>query len=179
MRGSTLDQPVAKPIIEHLPSIYQSDAFTGQFLSGFDDVWAPIMSALDCIDAYVDPLLTPSDFLEWLAGWIGLTISEDWSVEQQRRLLLHAVELFRRRGTTEGLRQEVALYTGAEVTIEESGGTAVSQAPGQDLPGRAAQAIRIVVRTEGESVNEAGLMSLVRAIVPTHLFVETVIEENS
>jgi phage tail-like protein len=64
----------------------------------------------------------PAGFLEWLAGWVALTLREDWTEEERRRILAEIVPSYKRRGTKEGLRQVLSAYTGlpaASVTITE------------------------------------------------------------
>lgn len=70
---------------------------------------------------YFDPgpgrgasLRTPQEFLKWLAGWVALTLREDWKEEERRRILATIVPAYRRRGTPEGLRQILAAFTGLE-----------------------------------------------------------------
>lgn len=75
---------------------------------------------------------TPSDFLEWLSGWVALTLRADLNEEQQRNFIARAVSLYRLRGTLAGLQEMLRIYTqGSEVTINEF----VSSAP--DEPERA------------------------------------------
>ena len=91
------------PIASLLPGIYQDDVFTSQFTGGLDDVLAPVFATLDCLDTYVDPWLAPEDFLEWLAGWVGVVIDEGWPLERSRAFIANIVELYRWRGTIRGL----------------------------------------------------------------------------
>ncbi|MGZ4674821.1 MAG: phage tail protein, partial [Ilumatobacteraceae bacterium] len=87
MRGSIDGMRSPVPIASLLPGIYHSDEFTNQFTGGFDDVLAPVSATLDCLDAYVDPWLAPEDFLEWLAGWVGVVIDEGWPIERSRAFI--------------------------------------------------------------------------------------------
>jgi phage tail-like protein len=34
------------------------------------EVLAPVVATIDCLGAYLDPALTPEDFLRWLGGWV-------------------------------------------------------------------------------------------------------------
>ena len=45
--------------------------FARGLCAGLDEVLAPCPVTLDCLEAYFDPRLTPPDFLEWLAAWVG------------------------------------------------------------------------------------------------------------
>ena len=61
----------AQPLIGRLPALYAQDGFTGRFAAGFDEVLAPVLATLDCIEAYWDARLAPEDFLDLLAAWVG------------------------------------------------------------------------------------------------------------
>jgi phage tail-like protein len=54
----------------------------------------------------------PLEFLEWLAGWVALTLRDDWTEEHKRKFIAIAVQLYRLRGTKAGVTQFVKAYTG-------------------------------------------------------------------
>lgn len=56
---------------------------------------------------------TPAEFLEWLSGWVALTLRDDWNEEERRRMLARIVPSYRQRGTPDGLRQALVAFTGA------------------------------------------------------------------
>jgi phage tail-like protein len=158
------------PIGRMLPSIYQEDDFTQRLTRAFDDVLAPVQSTLDCIDAYFDPWITPPDMLEWLAGWVGIDFDELLPIERRRLIVSEAVHLYKVRGTALGLAQFLAILTGLEVEIVESGGSAWSSTPSGPPPGEAQP--RLVVRLisdNPESVDVARVNSLVVASKPAHV----------
>lgn len=158
------------PIVEQLPAIYQEDQFTRAFTGGLDDVLAPVLATLDCLDVYVDPLICPPDFLEWLAGWMGLTLEEDWPIERRRKLVAEAIPLYRHRGTIEGLRAELEIYTGGTVDVIETGGTLWSQTPNSALPGASSPRLVVQVAVDDPgAVNRVGLEAIVAAAKPAHV----------
>lgn len=159
------------PLVDALPGLLQEDEFSRRFVGALDGVLAPVVSCLDCIDAYLDPALAPPDFLEWLAGWLGLVLDANWPEERRRRLMAQASELYRWRGTVRGLAEQVAVYTGALPEVVEGGGVTWSATPGAALPGTGAQ--HVVVRVHG-AADVAGLDAIVAAAKPAHL--EHVIE---
>jgi phage tail-like protein len=170
MRGAVEGLRTRVPVVEQLPAIYQEDEFTRSFLGGFDEVLAPVLATLDCLDAYVDPYLCPPDFLEWLASWMGMTLDDDWPEHRRRQLVAAAIYLFRMRGTVPGLRAELGIYTGGYVEVMETGGTVWSQTPGAALPG--ASSPRLVVQVfvdDPDSINRAGLEAVVAAAKPAHV----------
>ncbi|MGV9897114.1 hypothetical protein ACWDVV_23095, partial [Streptomyces tendae] len=48
-----------------LPAVFADDDLALRFVGGLDDVLAPILNVLDCLDTYFDPALTPADFAQW------------------------------------------------------------------------------------------------------------------
>lgn len=56
----------------------------------------------------------PAEFLEWLSGWVALTLREDWREVESRRILAEIVPSYRRRGTPDGLKQILATFAGVE-----------------------------------------------------------------
>src|SRR4051794_41110222 len=102
MRGVIAELDTAQPIGPMLPAIYQEDEFSMRFVGGFDDVLAPILLTLDCLIDYFDPAVTPTDFLEWLASWVGIEVDESWETDRRRAAGGNPVEKDRRRGTISG-----------------------------------------------------------------------------
>jgi len=85
MRG-TIAGPTPYPIGTMLPAVYQEDPFAMGLTAGLDDVLAAVIGTIDCIDWYVDPLITPFDFLEWLGGWVGALMDENAPEDRLRAL---------------------------------------------------------------------------------------------
>jgi len=54
----------------------------------------------------------PPEFLRWLAGWVALTLRDDWTDDHKRKFIANAVQLYRLRGTKAGVTQFVQTYTG-------------------------------------------------------------------
>lgn len=61
----------------------------------------------------------PLGFLEWLAGWVALSLRADWDEGVRRRILAEIVPAYRLRGTAAGLRQILKAFTGLEPRIQE------------------------------------------------------------
>jgi len=159
-----------RPLVAALPALYQEDDFTGRFTSAFDAALAPVFLALDNFPAYLDPALTPDDFLDWLAGWVGLLLDETWPMERRRAFIAVAGSLYRRRGTAGGLAALVRLFTSGDVQIAESGGAAWSPTSGGALPGSPDYGVLVRVRVpRGASVDPVKLDALVAAAKPAHV----------
>jgi phage tail-like protein len=170
VRAAVAGLETPTPLVALLPAIYQEDLFTAQFMGGFDDVLAPIFTTLDCLDAYIDPWLTPDDFMEWLAGWLGVVIDEGWPVERSRALIANIADLYRWRGTARGLSAELAIYTGGTVDISETGGVAWSLVPGGPMPGEDSPrlAVRVTV-DDPERINQRIVDQMINAAKPAHV----------
>ncbi|MGZ4607287.1 MAG: phage tail protein [Blastococcus sp.] len=123
--------------LDALPAVYREadeagDRFLGRFLLAFEHVlhglgdgdvtgFAPgLGEQLTDAGRYLDPARTPHEFLDWLAGWVALTLADDWTEDEQRRFLARAVPLYRLRGTARGLIELLRAYTGdLPVTVYE------------------------------------------------------------
>ncbi|MGH9269114.1 MAG: phage tail protein, partial [Acidimicrobiales bacterium] len=107
MRGAVTGLPTPHPLTGFLPAVFQEDPFTVAFTAGLDEVLAPALLALDNLEAYIDPWVAPEDFVEWLAGWVGLVLDENWPLERRRAVIASAVAGFRHRGTVAGLVAQI------------------------------------------------------------------------
>jgi phage tail-like protein len=170
MRGAVTGLGTPYPLETLLPSVLQEDFFTRRLVAGADEVLAPVISTLDCLEAYLNPLLAPEDFLEWVSTWFSEVLDENWPPQRRRRFVAGAVEMFRTRGTVAGLRRELELSSAGRAEISESGGVAWSRKPEAALPGDAGPrlAVRVVV-DDASTVSHAALDALIRAAKPAHL----------
>lgn len=116
--------------MNYLPEIYRETEFTGRFLKIFEKILTGIDDGvvlerpgieqlLDNISDYFDADSTPFEFLEWLASWVALELPEDWPEEVKRNLIPEIVQLYKKRGTLEGLEAFLKIYAGPGVTIDE------------------------------------------------------------
>jgi phage tail-like protein len=105
--------------LKYLPALYADDELMGRFLMLFESFWAPIERTIDQLPFYLDPRTAPPDLLPWLACWLDLVLDERWPEEKRRRLLRSAVTLYRKRGTRQGLREYLEIYTGQMPMILE------------------------------------------------------------
>ena len=171
MRGLIDDLTTASPFGELLPAVYQEDPFAMRFVAGFDDVLAPILTTLDCITDYFDAELTPVDFLEWLAGWVGIELDERWPIERRRAAVVTAAATYRMRGTVVGLRTQLEMLTGGDVEITDSGGVAWSSAPMAEPPGedQPRLAVRVIVAAEPSEQLLNAVDAVVAAARPAHV----------
>jgi phage tail-like protein len=129
--------------VQYLPSIYQkgkedSLTFLGSFLKAFEKILSGIGDGvkiddepikgigeiLDALYTYFDPCTVPKEFLNWLAGWVALTLKEGetWDENKKRDLISRIVPLYQKRGTREGLEEYLKIYVGDGVSISDDPG---------------------------------------------------------
>jgi len=157
-----------QPLIKGLPALYQEDDLTQRWLAGLDEVLAPVFLSLDNLPWYLDPAITPEDFLDWLASWVGVLLDENWPIERRRAFVAQAAELYRLRGTSAGLAAHVRIFSGGEVEIIESGAVTWSKRSGGPLPGRPGYSLTVRVRGTSEAIDPDRLERLVAGAKPAH-----------
>jgi phage tail-like protein len=136
----TIDQNRVSSLLDSLPAVFQDDRnggapnFLGRFLLGFEQILlgvgdatlpgleetiARLYSYFEPGAALADGERAPKTFLQWLAGWVALTLREDWDELRQRDLIANAVPLYRMRGTKRGIEEFVRIYSRLGVDIDE------------------------------------------------------------
>lgn len=113
--------------LDHLPAIYRQGAddgyppFLGRFLLAFEkvlhglgDTAAPGIEELagQIATRFLDPDVTPAEFLPWLAEWVALSLRDEWDDNQKRRFIRNMLRLYRLRGTPAGLKLMLETFTG-------------------------------------------------------------------
>ncbi|MFW6720206.1 phage tail protein [Streptomyces sp. MAR4 CNY-716] len=157
------------PIGEQLPALYADDDFAQRFTAGLDTVLAPVFATLDNLPAYLDPWVTPADFLAWLASWVGAADDPQWPVALRRRAVHRAVELHRWRGTRRGLTEALHLALGVHADVADGGGSRWSATAGTELPPEPPAEVLVRVWPGREArVDPARVHEIVRAMCPVH-----------
>lgn len=105
--------------LRHLPALYEQDSLLSRFLMLFESFWAPLERQIEQGHAYLDPRLTPTRFVPWLASWLDLSLDDNWPEARQRQLVRWAIALHRSRGTRWGLQKYLEIYTGQPAEITE------------------------------------------------------------
>ena len=116
-----------------LPQWLRRDPRLGQILLAFErlldgadlpegtpDPGVPDLSALvDRLPACfrpgpgeADDVRAPAAFVPWLARWVAVGLRDEWDDETRRRVVAEAMQLYRLRGTREGLRRMIGVYVG-------------------------------------------------------------------
>lgn len=168
MRG-TIGDPVSRSpypdfLLTLLPAIYAEDELGARLVSAFQDVVAPAIVALDNLPGYLDPSLTPPDFLHWLGEWVCAPSVAGLDEQTQRASVALASTLHATTGTTAGLSEFIRQLTGSTPQITESGGSRYSQTPGAQPPGSADPELVITVETD-----LGPLAEVIAAACPAHI----------
>ncbi len=107
----------ASSYLAYLPAIYQEEAFLGRFLLAFEAIFTELEETIQYSHNYLKPEAmggvsgrAPDEFLPWLAGWVALTLHEEWDDETRRRFIRAMVPLYRQRGTKSGLQKILETY---------------------------------------------------------------------
>jgi phage tail-like protein len=126
-------------LLDYLPDIYrdQEHPFLNQYLSAFekiligrnDSIKIPaeeegssstsLEETIASIAKLFDPIVTPEDFLPWLASWAALSLRADLDEGQQREFIANIIQLYRRRGTKDNLAGLLKIFTKTTPQIYE------------------------------------------------------------
>ncbi|MGW0846134.1 phage tail protein [Streptomyces sp. NPDC002787] len=170
MRGSIDGLGSSTPIGTMLPAVFADDDLAQRFVGGLDDVLAPILSVLDCLDSYFTPSLAPVDFTQWLAGWVGAETDGTEPEDRLRAAVAAAAYLHRVRGTRRGLSEAVRLVFGVPPEITESGAATWDARPLGPVPGESRPRLHVTLRLPHPTpADEHRLDSLVAAARPAHM----------
>jgi len=101
-------------------SVYEGHTHVRDFLWIIRHIFDSVSEKVDNIPNLFRPYDTPSDFLPWLASWVGFVLDEDWPDEKKRYLLRRAVDYYRIRGTVKGLKLFLSIFVGVEPEIVEN-----------------------------------------------------------
>jgi phage tail-like protein len=110
-----------------LPPVYRKQAAAADFLDRFLGINQSVLSGIEqeiedlplLFDPHAAPAGDPPSWLNWLSGWLTFILDEHWPEADARTNLARAFQLYGKRGTIEGLREYIKMYTGVNAIIEE------------------------------------------------------------
>jgi phage tail-like protein len=161
----------AHPLEEQLPALYREEGgIAGALTAALDEVLAPVIATLDNFAAYLDPMLTPADFVEWLSGWMGMATDETTPLHERRAIAAHAAGVYRRRGTVAGIAEQIEMATGVAPEVVDSGGASWSGVPGGTLPGTSAFRLTVRLRVpDPGAIDRQQVDAIVAEMKPAHV----------
>ncbi len=176
--------------LKSLPAVYQAressepsePGFLGRFLLGFEEILTGLPDVdklgleqkIERATRYFNPNErdgAPVEFLEWLSGWVALSLRADLDERQQRDFIANAASLYRLRGTKKGLERLLKIYTGLLPKIDELNASfqiGVHSTIGEDtiLGGGPAFFFRVILNvTETDPARLQHYRSVARAII--------------
>ena len=102
--------------LRYLPATYQENEkgreFLERFLSMFESMSYDMEHTIKRLTKYFDPQAVEKEFLNWLASWMGIIYDENWPEQSKRELIKRAYQLYKIRGTIDGLKEIIKLYSG-------------------------------------------------------------------
>lgn len=144
---------VSDPYLSDSPHL---SSFLNRFLLICETIWEPYEQRQDYIELYFDPRTCPSRMLPWLASWLGLQVNVHWPEPRLRALLSVAMDLYRWRGTSDGLTRIIEACTGLAAEVSDERG--------------APYVIRVVVHsTNAETMDSELLDELIQTHKPAHV----------
>lgn len=117
-------------VVDKVPALYQEDPLFMELCAALDELLAPMVTALDCFAAYLDPALAPVDFLDWLAGLVGVLPESADPEQRTRELIAGALAGYRIRGTVAGIGAAATGAAGVPVQVADGGCVVWSTSPG-------------------------------------------------
>jgi phage tail-like protein len=161
-----------------LPAVYHDppratsdDAFATRFLLALEEVLDPIVATIDLLPAHLDLDLAPREVVVLVASWLGVELDAGLTDDAHRRLVRHATEILRARGTRRGLERTLALAFGrSDFEVSDSGRTTWSEGPRR--PPAAEAAVTVVCPPGMSPVARAALGRVLEEVRPAHVRVE-------
>lgn len=110
--------------LDLLPRAYRADAesalFLERFLALFERTFTRVEDRYEQFSRDLNSAAAPREVIDWLACLVDLAFDPSWSLERRRALVGEAMALYRARGTVEGLKRYVEIYTGTRPEILET-----------------------------------------------------------
>ena len=116
-------QTVSPSYLDHLPAVYRRrddatvlERWLALFRSELGDAEREIVDVSRLIDA----AMTSENHLAWVASWLGFPLPDGIDGEAARELIVRVPELYRRRGTPQGVADFVEIYAGVRPHLDEA-----------------------------------------------------------
>ncbi len=177
-RGYVNDLQTPFPLIQSVPPMLAQDPFIQRMLPAFDEILAPIISTLDCLDSYFDPAIAPEDFLRYLSTWVTSNTGNEFSIPGLRHEIATAVAMSEWRGTTSCLSERFFPFDLESIELQEGGGVTVSTTATDPAtwPDAAPMVATVTVTPLKDSPNSIeNITKLIEVFVPAHVQLNVVV----
>jgi phage tail-like protein len=156
-------------LAQQLPLGMLDDEFLVRFLGIFQEVADTVVDQIDALPHAFEPAVAPLPMVRAMGAWLGLEVDSSLPEALQRRMVGAYGALLPWRGTKRGLRDFLAVLTGAAAVVEDSGGVY----PEGESPG-APPHVHLQVTTTGD-FSERDLLGFVQAELPASVTYEVVV----
>lgn len=127
--------------LDLLPAAFRrdpdADLFLQHFLALFEHVFTGIEDRYEQFSRDLNPDAAPLEVVNWLAALVDLAFDPSWPLEKRRALVAHAMDLYKLRGTPEGIVRYVEIYTGIRPELIEDFLLRPDAVPALGAPGTA------------------------------------------
>jgi phage tail-like protein len=97
----------------YLPAVYQDNASSASFLDRYlanpEGFFTVLEGRIQQVQELFDARTVPDEYLEWLAGWLGISFDFTWTNATRRFFLENAPRFFQTRGTPDGMVRMIRL----------------------------------------------------------------------
>lgn len=132
LRGNKRSTPMVRALRAHyprfsylqqyLPTVYQQDPasmqFVEQYLANMEGIFTTIEGIIAQVQVLLDVRTLPADAVDWLASWIGMAFESGWDDYQRRLLIAQAPYFLLRRGTLPGMMQAIMVVVSPELGVD-------------------------------------------------------------
>ncbi len=98
---------------QYLPTVYRDDvvssSFLDRYLANVEGFYTVLEGKIEQVQTLFDTRTIPAPYLDWLASWLGLTLELGWSERTRRLVVSHGPQMFRQRGTRNGMIRSIRL----------------------------------------------------------------------
>jgi phage tail-like protein len=179
------------------PATPTGATFLERFLAMFEGRLTRIEARYEAVARLLNPHAADDAWLDFLAGWFDLVLDPRWPRARRAALLAQIVELYRLRGTREGMLRTVEVFTGHRPALIEGfqirprtgmilgcagvlgcaplGGLDVDAAASEALLAAYAHRIDLVAHIDDDcdvSTAAPAIAALIDAIKPAHVDVQ-------
>jgi phage tail-like protein len=191
--------------LSYLPAVYSrrddndptGSLFLERFLALFEGRLTAIEGRYEAVAYLLNPVAADDEWLDFVAGWFDLVLDPTWPRARRAALLAQIFELYRIRGTPEGIVRFVEAYTGHRPELIEGfavrprvglilgcegilgcaplGGLDVAAAAREELLAAYAHRFTLVAYVDSDcelAAAETSLRALVDAVKPAHTDVD-------
>jgi phage tail-like protein len=78
-------------------------------MANVEGMYTALEGRIEQTQLLFDPDTVPSEYLDWLGGWFGVSLDEGWDDAKRRLFLTHAIQLFNQRGTLAGIIRAIRI----------------------------------------------------------------------